>query len=237
VNDIEPEVRVKLLPLVALRLMEPPFPEPAPLAETTPPPVKVRDPLAVMAMFPPLPEMGVEVIAPTGLKVKLPVLAIVMAPPAPVIAPLFAKVEPFTFIVNPFKDETVTALFILVFADVVVVTGPPLKTIPVLPDPAALANVNCCPAAGVIAILPPVVENDAVAESGAVSVRAVPDVQLIAEALVALIALPAPRLKLGLLKLKELPPPIPTVWPPATVIVPVLVVVADTVPPLPALRV
>lgn len=60
---------------------------------------------------------------------------------------------------------------------------------------------------------------------------------MIADAPVALIALPAPRLRFGLLKLNVLPPPIAIVVPAATLVVAVLVVVPVMVPLLPAFNV
>jgi hypothetical protein len=85
-----------------------------------------------------------------------------------VIVPAFVSVPPLTFIVMLLFDATVTLAFTFVAALVVVVTAPPLRFSVVAPLPAVFANVNVCPAVGVIVIPPPVVVTVALPLSGAV---------------------------------------------------------------------
>ncbi len=149
---------------------------------------------------------------PVPATVSAPVLRSWMEPPAlpEVMVPLLVNIFPLIFMVMLLLEARVTLALTFVPTEVVVVTGPPLRLRVVVPAPADLAKVRDCPAVGVMAIEPPVVETVAEpgAPSGAVIVRGLappPESMVIAEAPEAEMEEPAPSVREGELIVRAAP--------------------------------
>ena len=120
------------------------------LTEPEEPALKVCEPVKAIALAP-VSWMVIEE-APPPVSETVPVPASVRAPVerncmvaadlVVVMVPELVRVEPLTFIVMLPVAARVTLLLTLVAADVVVVTGPPLRFNVVVLDPLDLANVR-----------------------------------------------------------------------------------------------
>lgn len=126
-----------------------------------------------------------------------------------VIVPLFARVEPFTFIVMVLLEETVTPAATVDVLVVVVVTAPPLKFRVAVPAPVC-PKVRVLPAVGVILMVPPVVETVALVVPVVAlinrSVAPPPELIDIAEAPEPVKVPPLPKVSNGVLMTKLAPP-------------------------------
>jgi hypothetical protein len=146
---------------------------------------------------------------PAALRLRLPV------PPSPNVdvlltcnaltaaddtatVPLLTKLAPFTLNVTLLFAATVMLALIVVSAELVAVTGPPLRLSVVVPAPTDFEKMRVCPAVGAIVIAPPVVVNVADEPSGEMTLRGFAPPPEVSETDEADTVEPAPRLMVGL---------------------------------------